>query len=113
MSDCCAGEGKGTVGSFKSCGKCGIPTFSLSCPCYHWGNCSILPCKCANGECELLDCTKDLTCNGCESTDPWDHPEIDFEKAHVYFTNAKLKTLDGSSKPMNAKFVLQFGSWKW
>lgn len=113
MSDCCAGEGRGTVGSFKSCGKCGIPTFSMSCPCYHWGNCNVLPCKCANGECELLDCTKDLTCNGCESIDPWDHPEIDFDKAHVYFTNAKLKTLDGSSKPMNAKFVLAFGAWKW
>lgn len=113
MSDCCAGEGKGTVGSFKSCGKCGIPTFSMSCPCYHWGNCSVLPCKCANGECELLDCTKDLTCNGCQYIDPFDHPEIDFEKAHVYFTNAKLKTIDGRSKAMNAKFTLEFREWKW
>lgn len=113
LSDCCAGEGKGTVGSFKSCGKCGIPTFSLACPCYHWGNCAILPCKCANGECEFMDCTKDLTCNGCESIDPYHHPEIEFDKAHVYFTNAKLKTLDGSTKPISAKFTLEFGHWKW
>lgn len=112
MSDCCAGEGKGTVGSFQSCGKCGIPTFSMACPCYHWGNCGILPCKCEGGECELMDCTKDLTCNGCESINPWDHPEIDFNAAHVYFTGAKLKSLDGSIKPVDAKFALEFGSWK-
>lgn len=113
MSDCCAGEGRGTVGSFHSCGKCGIPTFSLSCPCYHWGNCALLPCKCANGECELLDCTKDLTCNGCQSIDPFYHPEIEFDKAHVYFTNARIKKIDGAPNPVNAKFTLEFGPWKW
>jgi len=113
MCDCCAGEGKGTVGSFESCGKCGIPTFSMACPCYHWGNCAILPCKCEGGECELLDCTKDLTCNGCQSQNPWDIEEIDFEKAHVYFSDAKLKTVKGDIHPTNAKFTLEFDTWKW
>lgn len=113
MSDCCAADGKGTVGEFKSCGKCGIPTFSMACPCYHWGNCAILPCKCDGGECEFLDCTKDLTCNGCQPSNPWDIEEKAFDKAHVYFSDAHLVTTEGKVYPTNAKFILEFGTWKW
>ena len=108
----CAGEGRGTAGSCQSCGKCGIPTLSMACPCSQWGNCGVLPMKCQDGECELVDCCKDLTFNGCESfPDPF--APIFFEKAHIYFTRAVVKDMTGNPFAKEARLELEFGNFKW
>lgn len=108
----CAGENKGTAGSCKSCGKCGIPTCSMSCPCAHWGNCGVLPMKCKDGECELADCVKDVTCNGCEGVrNPFE--PIEFEKAHVYINRATITTLDGRPFEKETKLSIKFGEFEY
>lgn len=88
----------------------------MNCPCAHCGNCGVLPCACKNGTtCHFLDFLGDLT--ACfDSVESAVGIPISFEKAHTYFTVAKLKDLKGTADSYKGKdidFTLEFGTWKY
>ena len=92
------------------CGKCGIPTCSMACPCHSCGNCGVLPCACKQGACHFMDCLGNI--GGCwESMESTVGIPISFEKAHIYFNSAKLIDLPNKKdtfKNKELEFTIEF-----